>query len=488
MQFVNKPRSPLYKTIGAPDIDDNPLIAHLPLAPETDDEAYLALGIRPNFEPKDRDLPNSVRLLRINQLRRFFIPVSPVHRRALRSICTTVMDGYLARNPFTPDGQRLLHGFHVDIPIKPAITMVTGHSGMGKSTLIDRITEYFNGQLWQHEQFKGQPFPEQQILWLRRNVPHRCTVGALCSTFGDYADRLLGLQLYSGIFSKIQGRNQAQYLDEIRRIITAHHVGFLVLDEFQNLSLMGGGAKTIIALLVNLRDELGLPIIIVGTYKSLKLLKSELSVARRLVEGGYFDLERPRSADDDAWQEMCEAAWDFQWVRDPIPYSTEIGDRLYENSQGITAVMLANLATAQSAAIENGSERVNEKLLKEVFDLRMKPLHSAIRALSSNDPRLIDEFDDLFLNAWPELNGSAGAASTEMPGPQAALDELPCPSIAQSTAHLTSTDLTAVLPTIKSQATKPSPQRTKSPPTDEQIRRMVTSGSAIDLLKILDTP
>lgn len=221
MQFASSARSPVYGTVGAPEIDGNPLIAHLPLAPETDDDAYLALGIRPNFQPEDRELRNSIRLLRINQLRRFFIPVSPVHRRALRSICTTAMDGYIARNPFSPDGQRLLHGLHMDIPIKPAITMVTGHSGMGKSTLIDRITDYFGGQLWQHQQFKGQPFPEKQLLWLRRNVPHRCTVGALCSTFGDYADRALGLKLYSGIFSKIQGRNQAQYLDEIRRIVTA---------------------------------------------------------------------------------------------------------------------------------------------------------------------------------------------------------------------------------------------------------------------------
>nr|WP_295130171.1 AAA family ATPase [uncultured Roseateles sp.] len=488
MQFASNSRSPVYCTVGAPEIDGNPLIAHLPLAPETDDDAYLALGIRPNFQPKDRELRNSIRLLRINQLRRFFIPVSPVHRRALRSICTTVMDGYMARNPFTPDGQRLLHGLQVDIPIKPAITMVTGHSGMGKSTLIDRITDYFGGQLWQHQQFKGQPFPEKQLLWLRRNVPHRCTVGALCATFGDYADRALGLKLYSGIFSKIQGRNQAQYLDEIRRIVTAHHVGFLVLDEFQNLSLMGGGAKTIIALLVNLRDELGLPIIVVGTYKSLKLLRSELSAARRLVEGGYFDLERPLTADDVAWQEMCEAAWEFQWVRDPVPYSSGIGTQLYKNSQGITAVMLANLATAQSAAIEDGSERVDETLLQEVFDERMKPLHSAIRALSSSDPRLIDEFDDLFRNAWPQIDGSAGAAATEMPGPQPELDEPSCIAPAPSAVPSAGAGLQAADRNTESQPQPPGSQRAKSPLTEEQIRKMVTAGSTKDLLEILGAP
>ena len=153
-------------------------------------------------------------------------------------------------------------GYEVDVPIKPAITMITGLSGMGKSTLMDRVLHYFGGQVWQHKEFQGQPFTETQIIWLRRNVPHQCTVGTLCSTFGDYADFVLGLKLYTGIFAKIRGRGQSLYLAEIRRIVTEHYVGALILDEFQNLSLMGVGAKKIIALLVNLRDELGLPIII----------------------------------------------------------------------------------------------------------------------------------------------------------------------------------------------------------------------------------
>jgi hypothetical protein len=66
---------------------------------------------------------------------------------------------------------------------------------------------------------------------------------------------------------------------------------------------MGVGAKKIIALLVNLRDELGLPIVLVGTYKALRLLEGNMSSARRLCEGGYFDLARPPSAEDPLCQD-----------------------------------------------------------------------------------------------------------------------------------------------------------------------------------------
>jgi hypothetical protein len=352
---------PQYKVIGAEEVDDNPLSAHLPLAPETDDDAFMALATRPEFDVAERNLPNSIRRLRINRLRRFYAPTMPVHRRALSSICTSIVDGYIARNPMTALGQRILQGCQVDLPFSPMITMIAGHSGMGKSTLMNRVLGYLGGQLWEHTNFHGVPFPESQIVWLRRNVPEHCTVGTLCSTFGDYTDSVLGLKLYSGIFSKLQGSGRNTYLAEIRKIVTSHHVGLLILDEFQNLSLMGVGAKKIIALLVNLRDELGLPIVVVGTYKALRLLKSELSSARRLVEGGYFDLERPLSAEDEHWQSLCSAAWEFQWVRDPVDYSAGICTALYDVSQGITGIMLTTLATAQVAAIEDGSPEFDTK-------------------------------------------------------------------------------------------------------------------------------
>jgi hypothetical protein len=47
-----------YHTIDVPEIDNNPLLAHLRLPPETDTDAFLALGIRATFDPNERDLPH----------------------------------------------------------------------------------------------------------------------------------------------------------------------------------------------------------------------------------------------------------------------------------------------------------------------------------------------------------------------------------------------------------------------------------------------
>jgi len=476
------PASPTYLIRGAEEIDGNPLLAHLPLPPENDKEAFLALALRPDFSESERELPNSIRRLRIKKLRRFYVPTQQAHRRALIEITTNIFDAYIPRNPMTAAGQALLYGGAADLAFRPTISLVAGHSGMGKSALMDRILGHIGQQLQHHRSFNGKPFPEQQILFLRRNCPEHCTVGTLCSTFGDYTDRVLGLKLYSGIFAKLQGGARGAYLAEIAKIIRTHHVGLLVIDEFQNLSLMGVGAKKIIALLVNLRDELGLPIVVVGTYKALRLLERDMSTARRLSEGGYFDLARPTSADDKSWVELCQIAWRYQWIKDPIDFGSDICEALYEVSQGITGIMINAFMFAQLAAIEDGTERVTADLIHSVFMERMAPLHPAIRILQSGDPLLMDKFDDLYKNLWPTADLDEGFT-------------LPDPA-ALSPSQFEPMDVET--PSEQQSPVKPASKRTRIRTeagsgaalvprlTEEQVKKMVTADSVVDLLSVLD--
>lgn len=354
---------------------------------------------------------------------------------------------------------------------------------MGKSTLMDRILAYPGHQVCQHRKFKGDSFPEKQILWLRRNLPEHCTLGTLCATFGDHTDRVLGTNLYSGAFTKVRA-DRSQYLKQIRKIITDHHVGLLVLDEFQNLSLMGVGAKKIIALLVNLRDELGVPIVLVGTYKALRLLEGTMSSARRLCEGGYFDLERPLSSEDEAWNLLCGAAWKYMWVREPAKFSSEITAALYEVSQGISGIMLSVLTTAQLAAMEgDGAETVDADLIRKVYQERMTPLHSAIRILKSGDPKLMDEFDDLYRNAYPTIDRSEddiGADQRPMGAENSAAAE------AQPSAETQNTGSPSK-PGRRTRHTSPTKKR-NSTLTNEQIEKLVTADSISSIVSFLDRP
>jgi hypothetical protein len=295
-------------------------------------------------------------------------------------------------------------------------------------------------------------------------VPEHCTVKTLCASFGDYTDRILGLELYHGIFQGLRGGDRNFYLAEIRKIITTHHVGLLVLDEFQNLSLMGVGAAKIIAFLVNLRDELGIPIVIAGTYKALRLLEGDLSSSRRLVEGGYYDLKRPLSADDESFNQLCKIAWQYQWTKEQSELTDGTIDALYEVSQGITGIMLSVFASAQLAAIEDGSEIINENTIVNAFNLRMTPLHPAVKILKSNNPGLIDKFDEALSSALsPDIERYVKRASDQQ-------------------------DAESSLSQAKLSAPKAKQPLKKAAFSDDEIKKMVMSQKPDALKKILGSP
>lgn len=48
-----------------------------------------------------------------------------------------------------------------------------------------------------------------------------------------------------------------------------------------------------------------------GTYKAADVLAGNACTARRLVEGGFHELKRPTSADDEDWRVFCEIAWNY---------------------------------------------------------------------------------------------------------------------------------------------------------------------------------
>jgi hypothetical protein len=94
----------------------------------------------------------------------------------------------------------------------------------------------------------------------------------------------------------------------------------------------------------------------------------------------------------------------YQWVRDPIPLDKDsMYGTLFDLSQGVTAVLLMLFRFAQTEAIRSGTESVTENILKEAYEKKLHPLHRILEALRTNDKRLLDKYDDLYLRAFREV-------------------------------------------------------------------------------------
>jgi ABC-type iron transport system FetAB ATPase subunit len=416
--------NPEYTKYTIPEFSNHPLVEAINPPPYDNNEALVRLIQKPQFSIQERDEPQAIRMFLPARLNRFMFPTSQ-HTRFLNTLYAQVFDGYRMRNPITAAGQEYLHNPGAQTrkhePIidtanhRPGtVSFLTGISGMGKTTLVRACAKTLGKPVINHSEYNGLPFCESQILYLMRNVPDQCSAKALCKSFGSYTDSLLGEDLYSQSFNSSK-LTRTDYIEQLRHIIVNHHVSILIIDEFQNLSLSkSGGAKELVALIVNLRDQLGIPILLVGTPKAESILKSDMSTARRLVDGGFHTLKRPETHTDKDWRQLCSILWRYQWVRNPQEnLDDNTAYKLYDYSQGVTAILINLFVRAQMEAIETGAETVNEKILNTVYNEYLKPLHKFLQVLRSGDKHELGKYDDLYLDAQEELKEDSTHAQLE---------------------------------------------------------------------------
>lgn len=396
--------NPQYFDMPITELRGNPLVEAMSPPPITIEESIMRLSQIPEFNEAERELPACYRALLPARLLNFMFPTQQ-HVRLLQRIYGQVLNGYRRPNPLSLEGQWMLHGDIPAIPRPANISFLTGLSGMGKSTVVKSIMRAMGKPVVRHSCYRGNVFTETQLLYLMRNVPDQCSAKALCKSFGKVADALLGMPLYAKQFAD-RSMTRTDYVDALRKIITNHHVGALILDEFQNISLAkSGGKEELVALIVNLRDELGVPIILVGTYRAASILKDDASTARRLVEGGFHELQRPADPSDNNWQALCNIVFGYQWVLNPHSQedTDEFVEVLYRCSQGITGIMLNLYVTTQTFAIEEGIETITPQLIEQVYKERFRPLHHIIDILSTNNVDLLSQYDDLYFDGKKEL-------------------------------------------------------------------------------------
>ena len=106
----------------------------------------------------------------------------------------------------------------------------------------------------------------------------------------------------------------------------------------------------------------------------------------------------------------------YQWVRHVEPLTHEMRDLLYELTQGVTDFLAKLLILGQRYAIQSGTERLTEAVLRHVASTKMQLLQPALAALRSGDPKVMRRFDDLLppeehLNAIMLMSGTTAEVS-----------------------------------------------------------------------------
>ncbi|TAK12358.1 MAG: ATP-binding protein [Anaerolineae bacterium] len=378
-----------YHKSEVPSYRRNPFIEALPPI-FSDKEIYKSLANYPEFVVESRDQPTHIRLHHLFTLLEL---IKPDHRhiQLFRSIDIAIRRSYLGRN--IVDGS--LHKLHSRVERKANRKksgtgfMVIGISGIGKTTAVGAALSIFP-QVVFHSQYMGLEFNFIQLVWLKIDCPYDGRLAALCEGFFAAVDDVIGTN-YSQIYRR---SNIGEKLLGIKTVVEQHRIGILVIDEIQNLvDARGVERSTLLNYLVSLVNLVGIPVILIGTYKALTLFKGEFRMARRSSGEGAQEWHRIDKGDD--WSAFLQAVWKYQYIRKPSPLSDELSNALYEVSQGITDVAIKTFMLAQSRSMQTGMESLTVNLIRSVAKDHLGYLKTALDALKSKDLDKLKTIEDL---------------------------------------------------------------------------------------------
>jgi AAA domain len=413
----------VYRKPECPDYDGNPMIEALPPV-LTDDQASTRLEYYTAYDDSQRLVPKHVRYLLIQNGLKFFAPLD-IHLDLQRRVSNLLRVGYARRNPsdagfwkkIRPESKSFdqyqdQYGQQPDrLPSTAAGFNIIGPSGVGKSFSVERVLS-LTPQVIYHSNFRGQKFTYSQLVWLKLDCPFDANPRGLCIRFFKTIDHILGTR-YCQNYVKSR-RLLDELLDDMATVANNHCVGVLVIDEIQRLNLAKSeGADKLLNFFVQLVNDIGVPVILVGNYKALTILSGDFSQMRRGT--GQGDLIWDLMKKNEQWQLFVESLWRFQYTRkrcspgdlehppkraradtqsakEPISLS----DILYEETQGITDFAVKVYMFAQERAIDTGREAVTGNIISSVAKDKLQLPREVLCALKTKDVRVLERYEDLY--------------------------------------------------------------------------------------------
>lgn len=392
-----------YRKQQVTEYNSNPLIESLPDVLTTDN-AMERLMHMPGYDENDRKLPVHIRRHKLQSLVRFFMPLN-IHIELEQRFSRLIRYGYIERNPmragYWNDVGSSINALesYADNLISHYSTYAAGFnligiSGIGKTQAVIRSLLLYP-QVIIHSEYKERLLSHKQLVWLKLECPFDGGIKGLCMNFFQAVDSILGTQ-YRRYYGNSKNNTDAM-LSDIALVAANHFLGVLVIDEIQRLnSAKSGGAQRMLDFFVQLVNTVGVPVVLVGTYNALSVLSGNFSQLRRGT--GQGDVIWDRMKNDSEWRLFVESLWSFQYTRKEsrLEKEPELLDVLYEETQGITDLVVKAFIFAQDRAIESGKEKIAASIIRSAARDKFNMLRPALDALKTNDKRALARYEDIY--------------------------------------------------------------------------------------------
>ncbi|WP_236233365.1 ATP-binding protein [Pseudomonas tohonis] len=385
-----------YSQQAISDYAGNPLIEALPPI-LTEEAAVQLISNFPKPVPAEElTLEPASRIHCIDRLRAVVQPLM-IHLDLESVFSLLIRRGYVGRNPTSPTTVRHLHSlsgaqrYHDGFKSTAETFSLVGLSGIGKSTALEAILSLYP-QTIRHEQYDGKQFIQTQITWLKLDCPRDGSLTGFCQQFFFAVGQALGDEDFH---KRYRPRNINEWLQQMEQVASTFFIGALLIDELQNLHLAkAGGKDSMLNFFLHLVNNLGIPVVFIGTNSMISLFSDVMRNARRCCGVGVLEFKR-FERDDPEWRILVENLWCYQWCKRTTELTEEIFEALYEYTQGVTDFLVKLLVLSQRYAIQSGLECITPQTIELVSNTKMQILKPALSALRSRDPKRMRHFDDL---------------------------------------------------------------------------------------------
>ncbi|EKN70394.1 hypothetical protein BAZO_01302 [Schinkia azotoformans LMG 9581] len=417
-----------YKEQIVPENQGNPFIEALPNRLGADAFSD-ALFSAPMFRPEFLELEVEDRIELSQQIRPSFWLPFPSHYDKYRGLYTMIKIGYQSRNPLTAVYNRQFaigwdkilengldeNGANIagNIPTAQSLSEI-GLSGMGKSKIYERILKQLFPQVIHHHEYKDRKLLMTQVVWLHIECPSQKSLSAFCRNFYAAVDKILGSNYYEkhgekgGTADNLKGR--------MVKVAAQINLGLLIIDEIQNIHRAhSGGDETLINFITELVNTIGIPTIIIGTFKAMYIYKNSLANSRRGIPASYNENITSFLLEDSwDWNQFVHGLWDLQYTAKYTPLTEELKATMYFHSIGIPDIAVKlYMHVQQKAILVGGDERITVPLIDEVASksLRLfKPISEKIRRGEDVDLKKIEDIEP----DWASFNDYIEQASFRM--------------------------------------------------------------------------
>lgn len=370
-------------------------------------DVAMRLAQRPPFEDEMRMAASQDRLEMVQAAMLEWFEPLPFHLDLHESLSRALRGGLSQRNPFTP-GYYRENGVQIDHFWSPPRTFqrssalgfqLTGISGGGKTSAIERDLSLYP-QWIKHTEYKGKPFHFDQLTWLHLDCPFDVSVRGLCVNMIQAVDAIFRPKKTEESYMHLYNKGNRATVDtlilSIAAIAANHCLGLLVIDEIQRLALAkSGGAERMLAFFVQLVNTIGVPVVLVGTWKARAILAQEFIQIRRGSGQGEKEWDRMQKGSDN-WSHFIKAMWNFQFVKHPVELTPELSDTLYDETQGITDYAIKVFCMAQWRAISTGRERITPAMIRSVAKDGLRSARNVLQALrEGKSTAVIGQLEDV---------------------------------------------------------------------------------------------